>query len=494
MKFISLVFLIVLCIQIDQSLAQWTMPGRMHGTVRALGTIGNTFVAGTDYGYVYYSTDQGEVWHGEDSRRNMGVVRAFAVAGNKIFAGTENGCYVSSDSGRHWLYGPHVYDNVGVNAWCVKGGNIFTATAGRGIYMSEDNGESWRRINNGLRDTSYVFALALCQDKLYASVRGEGIFISSDFGKSWKPLNEGLVYNGQPQLNIQTLAAGDSSVFAGATHWIFKLANNTSKWIWTGQEGFFILSLYAKGKTVYAGYKFSEVKCSKDDGKRWFGRNVLLRRSSDEWPVSRGTSAFAIIDSVIFVSLGQGLYRSIDDEISWKTAGFTDAIITDIISFDNTLLASTQNYGVLISTDRGGSWKRSNKGLLSKYIQSLTKEDTCIFAGTKYDGIFRSTDKGKSWIQINSADEEKSWDSWSELKNGCKELILNSIIPFGRHLLAGTHNGVYKSVNNGKNWEVVRPEFRHVVNALAADEEYLYAGTDGKGIWRIPLSEIIKGK
>lgn len=494
MKFVSLIFLMVLCINLDKSMAQWTMPGRMHGKVSALGAIGNTYLAGTDKGCIYYSTDYGEVWHEENSRRNMGAVRAFAIAGSKIFAGTENGCYVSPDSGRHWSYSPNVFDNVGINAWCVKDDNIFAATAGSGIYLSEDNGESWRKINNGLRDTSYVFALTLCQDKFYASVRGEGVFISSNFGKSWSPFNEGLVYNGQPLLNVQTLAAGDSSVFAGAVHWIFKLANNTSEWKWTGQKGSFILSLYAKGKTVYAGNKFSGVECSKDGGKRWFTRRILPQRASDVLPVSHGASAFAIIDSVIFVSLDQGLYRSIDDEISWKAAGFIDAIITGIISFDNTLLASTENYGVLISTDKGESWRRSNKGLFSKYVESLTRRDTCIFAGTKYDGVYRSTDKGKSWVQISPSEEVKSRDGKSGLKDGSSELNFKCIIPFRQHLLAGTYNGVYRSYNNGENWETAGPEFHHMVNALAADEEYLYAGTDGEGIWRIPLSEVIKGK
>ncbi|MGE5497133.1 MAG: WD40/YVTN/BNR-like repeat-containing protein, partial [Syntrophothermus sp.] len=340
-------------------------------------------------------------------------------------------------------------------------------------------------------DTSYIFALALCQDRLYASVRGEGVFISNDFGKSWNPFNEGLVYNGQPQINVQTLAAGDSSVFAGAAHRIFKLSGNTSKWVWTGQESSWVLSLYAKGKTVYAGYKFTGVKCSKDDGKRWFGRSILDRRSPDEFRVSSWATAFAIKDSVIFVALSQGLFRSIDDEISWKAAGYTDAIITDIISFDNTLLASTENYGILISTDKGESWKRSNKGLFIKYVQWLKRQDTCVFAGTRYDGVYRSTDKGKSWDKVSSSDEGKQ-DRWSALKKGPKELIMNCIIPFRQHLLAGTHVGVYESVNNGKNWKVVIPEFHLAVNALFADEEYLYAGTDGEGVWRIPLSEVMK--
>jgi hypothetical protein len=59
-------------------------------------------------------------------------------------------------------------------------------------------------------------------------------------------------------------------------------------------------------------------------------------------------------------------------------------------------------------------------------------------------------------------------------------------------IFAGAYGNIFISKNNGTNWtEVNDGLMRTGINTLVVDGGYIFAGTEGNGIWRRPLSEVI---
>jgi hypothetical protein len=71
--------------------------------------------------------------------------------------------------------------------------------------------------------------------------------------------------------------------------------------------------------------------------------------------------------------------------------------------------------------------------------------------------------------------------------------VVSTVAVLGTNLFAGIYLGsVFLSTNNGTSWTAVDSGLTNTsVNALAASGTNLFAGTDGSGVWRRPLSEMV---
>jgi len=62
-------------------------------------------------------------------------------------------------------------------------------------------------------------------------------------------------------------------------------------------------------------------------------------------------------------------------------------------------------------------------------------------------------------------------------------------------LFAGRSRGIFLFQNKGKSWKEVNSGLTiKDIRALAVSGAYLFAGTQGYGVWRLPLSEITSKK
>jgi photosystem II stability/assembly factor-like uncharacterized protein len=101
----------------------------------------------------------------------------------------------------------------------------------------------------------------------------------------------------------------------------------------------------------------------------------------------------------------------------------------------------------------------------------LSSIDTLLFAGTE-DGVYRSGDDGANWEQAGP-------------KTIVRALSVESAGASGFHLFAGTFNdGVYLSTDPGDTWAQVNfGLLNRSVHCLAANDSTLFAGTDTSGVF-----------
>jgi hypothetical protein len=147
------------------------------------------------------------------------------------------------------------------------------------------------------------------------------------------------------------------------------------------------------------------------------------------------------------------------------------------------LYAGCRSGGVFRSIDSAQSWMPVNSGLTDLQAWALAAVDSDVFVGTYGSGVFHSTNCGTTWIKVN----------------GLVDTLINVLlIPTGqtgksnKNVFAGTTNGLFLSTNSGISWTDAGLTGQSVLS-LAISGNYLYAGSNGYGIWRRPLSEMFTG-
>jgi photosystem II stability/assembly factor-like uncharacterized protein len=240
----------------------------------------------------------------------------------------------------------------------------------------------------------------------------------------------------------------------------------------------------------------------------------------------------------IFAEIGSIILRSMDNGATWKMLGAPASSITSCVFntageiFVGSLRGDESRGGIYRSNDNGVTWLKIFPDSISVYALAINKEGV-IFAGTGL-GIVRSFDNGQTWRQINyglrrvpfvsdfainpiNGDifvanmydgiyrSSNNGDSW--LPTGLTlpptgnlitvSLAFNSV----GYTFAGIELlyppdplGVFYSTDNGTNWSPLNSGLTNkIIIALTIDESgYVYAGTDGNGVFRTIKSTTTK--
>lgn len=177
-------------------------------------------------------------------------------------------------------------------------------------------------------------------------------------------------------------------------------------------------------------------------------------------------------DEEIFVSSfysdGRGVYKSIDNSLTWKhvlpapARPWIDYFAMGV-NHNDIIFAGTGGEGLYRSTDKGETWERLTEYPSSECWAIAFNDSDHIFAGNgDQGGVFKSVDDGNTWIRV----------------------LPNSVAPLAIEInnegiiFAGTRNNFYKSSDNGISWNS------------------FYAGLDNQivaSIFTYSLSEIFVG-
>lgn len=268
------------------------------------------------------------------------------------------------------------------------------------------------------------------------------------------------------------------------------------------------------------GYMVAEypnkILLSTDNGDTW---NVILSAYTE------GTIGIGPNDEIYIAGYSTVLY-SYDYGNTWNQREITytapDSTQTSTIIFcietdkDGSVYLGTMG-GVFRSDDRGNSWKRLVNGMFIKDIRSLLVSSTNkILAGSNsiVNGIYISTDKGENWQDVNMAsmdgqiffslaedslgnlyagginklffsiDNGSSWQVISNVKSSFTDMLIdknnNIYTSFGG-------SGILISKDGGTTWEEKSKgleSFVRIRSLLLAKNGFLFAGTDGNGLYK----------
>jgi hypothetical protein len=85
--------------------------------------------------------------------------------------------------------------------------------------------------------------------------------------------------------------------------------------------------------------------------------------------------------------------------------------------------------------------------------------------------------------------ENHAFGQWVRTNGPCGGYVSSfGVSSTGNAVFAGTTDGIYLTTNYGKTWVAIDTDTEVSLSAVSGGA--IYAGTDGGGIWRRPLSEI----
>jgi hypothetical protein len=347
----------------------------------SLGSAGGRILLGTHQGGVYASSDDGDTWTSSGTGLIPQYSHYFLTSGTEVFHASETGIYKSADSGISWSSSNNGILPYRITTLLLKGDSIY-AGAQCGLFFSPDIGLSWSMKPSGI-NYMYINKLLNFNNTLYAATYN-GVYKSTDDGNSWqKDMGvTGVIYDG---------TYNSASIFMGDGTWqgkgIKRSDDNGASWIPvnTGLSNIEIRSLAAMGTTIFAATGNGFFR-SADNGDTW--SEVTLPGITNKYTPYTG-----VCNSVAFASaLGSffSLYRSVDGGLTWgqvTNGGTSYGAICSIIA-DNGIMFAGGSKGVYRSLDNGVTWTSDTIGLGgSKSVSSLIVKNGVLYAGTD-DGIF----------------------------------------------------------------------------------------------------------
>ncbi len=218
--------------------------------------------------------------------------------------------------------------------------------------------------------------------------------------------------------------------------------------------------------TLFAGTQTSAAFRSTDNGTSWMNIGMTSVRGF----VRHHDTLFACQWAPAAV------LRSTNNGVSWTATGSLPGTIGGLwpmASHGSYLFVGGQTGGIVRSINNGATWEIANDGLTNTTVYALTTLGNYVFAGTGGNGVFRSTNNGGTWTAANA---------------GIANQTVYALLAKDSLVIAGTANsGVFVSKDSGATWNA---KAGGGILALAADNQYLYAGTF-EGAKRRPWTEIV---
>jgi photosystem II stability/assembly factor-like uncharacterized protein len=271
-----------------------------------------------------------------------------------------------------------------------------------------------------------VSAIACAKETqiIYAAA-GDGVYKSTNGGRSWQRSCTGL--SGEA-LAYTSLAVDGNTIYVGTSEGVYRSVDAAETWELCSQRVTDVTCLaIAPGEpnVIYAaaGMDQSRIFESTDSGENWF--------SIDE-------------------SLGPGRFCSI------------------AVNPRNSSIIYVARENTCIEQNTQSEWKSGDMGLISTGIWCVKTDSRSVYLSTSA-GVFKSSDGCKSFSMISS---------------GLPPNITIIVIAQPGILYAySPGNGLYKSEDDGDNWQLLNEEL-DTLKCLEIAPDAIYAGTQGNGICR----------
>jgi photosystem II stability/assembly factor-like uncharacterized protein len=497
-----------------QSNAQWVkIGGPSLGSILSLAVDGTKVYAGTYGGGIFRSTDNGNTW----TEANNGITSLFtvsisisgsqiyAVAGNevylsedeaiswtlvnnglppfifetsialnnKVFVGLHYGVYVSVDNGNFWSVFNNGLTNLDAQHFAAIGSKLIVGTRNGGLFITEMDSCSWTPLNGGF--PTYITALEVKNNIIYAGAAGDGIYISTDTGATWRHTNN---LNGIANGSIFSIASNNSTVYAGTLDGCYSTTDTGHTWqeISSGLTNRFVNAFAVNSNTLFAGTQGSGVFNSSDNVVMWNSSNINVTGSFSEGILKAGNSIY---------NYGEGgIYRSSNSGITWTDMNdnivLTYAPNINVYSMASDgvyLYAGLQLDGAIRSADSGLTWTPINNGLdLISDVYDIKCSGSYVYANTSF-GFFVSSDHGDTWTSTDfklfenmtvsgnkifggsSAGIELSTDNgltWNFITNGLPSSFASTDLYSDENTIyTATNQGLYMSSDTGNTWSLL---------------------------------------
>ena len=434
MRHRCLVFVVFLAMAISPAaLAQWEAIGPYGGHAQII-TIDpadhNHLYAATKKGQIYHSTDAGQRWHPLPfSLNHDGYLSALVVNpkdSNELFATVARNFSTVDSAG--------------------------DPSGDGGVYKSTDAGLHWTRVPSTRGWSVLSLAIHPVQTKTVIAGTEDGVFRSDDSGQTWAQVSPKNHRHIKSVVSVAIDPGNSRILYAGTTHLPWKTSDGGLTWqsIHVGMaddsDVFSIAINSASPASVLLG-ACSGIYRTESAGSRWLpipGIPAAAQRTHQivQDPVNARTFYAATV---------HGLWKSVDSGRTWKQTNPYPYIV-NFVAIDSrkpqTIYVATDRSGLLKSTNGGATFTAINQGFVNRNLGRLVSEDL-LYVTSMYDGdfggVFATGDRGLTWALNANQDALQG-----------RNIISLAVAPGApNQLIAGSYDGLLRSTDGGKTWNVV---------------------------------------
>ncbi|MGB3614325.1 MAG: hypothetical protein WBA10_11085, partial [Elainellaceae cyanobacterium] len=373
---------------------------------------------------------------------------ALAEAGAPIRGGVVR----SENNGEVWEAAGKGLPDSDILCLAARGTMLFAGTPDKGIFRSVDNGATWAAVNEGLTSQN-VLALHIADSDtifngaLFAGTPNGGVFRSKDNGANWVPINQGSVRVVRDESDEDILQPENTSLPSTVVRSLLTYSSLDEAAAGSG-------TIFSQGIQV-TGFETQ------------FTRELVV---GDEIAVvvdgSRQTHEVTQIISDVSLEIDAPFTSQ---NLNHGTQHFDNATVTGTFVPAPGIITSTGNQVIgsgtsFLSRFSGGSrtfriqalgqvkrvvsvasntqltidspFTKSSLPPSTAYELATPKSREHLFVGSD-DGLYRSLNHGKDWAAANLT-----------------SLVVNALV-FDEQILAGTDQGIYLSSDNGVSWNKI---------------------------------------
>ena len=284
----------------------------------------------------------------------------FYNQGSRLIAGGQAGLFETTNNGANWieantgLAGHTIGNQFNSHEIIFNAGQyMFLGTSEGRIYRSADQGTTWQFAGNGLKANEFISSFFYINQTLYACYSSSGFYSSTDWGDTWEPVTTFPSFSGP----IQTLVK-NNRIWACWGHINYSDDFGAT---WNIEENIFgeVLGICEKMDDLFAiskgfGEPQSSVHRSNHGTEPFIYMGGITNVTIDR--------IFALGDTLFVAGQNGGIYQSIDDGVTWTTAGLADQIIRNYAVSGNHLFIRTRSQ-IYIRNNANGSWVQINSNL-----------------------------------------------------------------------------------------------------------------------------------
>jgi photosystem II stability/assembly factor-like uncharacterized protein len=271
------------------------------------------------------------------------------------------------------------------------------------------------------------------------------IFQSKDGGKTWQDISHGLPENEQPE----DFFAGESEVYLRIKNVMYRSKSNLNAPVWEKENVFdprsASIAFNRSGVMAftYEGHIYQKIAST----GTWLPIYTNFKKHSMR-------TIFETSDGTVFLGCDNGLYKSADRGKSWKQVQ-DEGWVMDIVESEGVLIGTGQK-GIMRSTDNGEHWEwvisEGGVGIAVELIDGGFAAISCS-ATTQSRRMRISSDSGKTWRAIDEGLQPSLYIS--SIKALQASASISSIKQMGEYLICGHPDGIFRSSDLGKTWNIV---------------------------------------
>ena len=504
---------------------------------------GNILTVPAFNGNVYVSTDQGQTWTSYPSPN--GFPQEARVIGHDLYIAAGNAIYVirnidsTPSQPEKILTAPQEFQSF-LNV--TGDGNILLANTTSQLFASRDGGATWQTLFTPPSDDPFLFSAQIVAGDIYVGTESH-IYVDRGEGDTWTtmptPVSEDLFTVGSWDNTPQHLvvSAASSGLFstsdAGASYQRVGLADANVNATVADQNG-------AGQPSLLAG-------TTQNATSTLLPEDPVVNAATRDWGLTghEGQIGFRVTTmsanpaqpNVVYAAVANAfsrvnIERSDDGGATWtgventRVSGHPYQILDDPAnpSYVYLTINDPLSPGVLVSRDGGQTWRKNNEPVVVQAIAADPTNPDRIWLGGP-SGLYVSNDEGQTITQLSStpvsaiavdpANPQHLVVGGNGLyvsKDGGQTLHATDQSPFrlnisaleiapGGAIYAADNatsdaaglpvggRGVLASTDNGQTWTNISaglPNLDVTSLAVSPDGNWLYAGTQGGSIYRMP--------